>query len=110
MPQPLLVLSNLPDLESAESLARALVRQRLAACVNLLPGVKSIYRWQGALEEVKEVTLMIKTTAARYPELEAAIKLAHPYALPEIVGLPLTAGWPAYLAWVAEQTNMDIQV
>lgn len=110
MPQTLLVLTNLPDLASAQALARSLVEQKLAACANILPAVKSVYRWQGALEEADEVSVLLKTSAARYAELEAAIGALHPYALPEIIAVPIVAGLPAYLAWVAAETKKDIQI
>src|SRR3954469_15948451 len=105
MEQVILVMTNLPDLHTAQAMARRLVDQKLAACVNCLPGVKSIYRWQGSREEAEELTLLIKTTASRYAELEKEIKGTHPYQLPEIVALPLTGGLPAYLAWVAHETK-----
>jgi len=100
----LLVITHLPDEATARALAQKLVAERLAACVNILAPCRSVYRWQGALEEATEVPLFIKTTAATYPALEAAIRAEHPYELPEIVALPLTAGLPGYLAWVAEET------
>lgn len=104
MDQVLLVLTNLPDAESAESLAHALVDARLAACVNVLPAVRSVYRWQGKVESAQEATLLAKTTQRRYAQLEHAIRSAHPYDLPEIVALPVTAGLPAYLHWIAQET------
>jgi periplasmic divalent cation tolerance protein len=110
MEQLLLVLTNLPDAASAQAMARALVEQQLAACVNCLPGVKSVYRWQGAIEEADEVTLLIKTAASRYAELEAVIKGSHPYQVPEIIALPLTGGLPAYLSWVVQETKKDVDV
>jgi periplasmic divalent cation tolerance protein len=100
----LLVLTNLPDTPSARVLADHLVAARLAACVSILAPCRSVYRWQGAIEDAEEVPLLIKTTAARYAELEAAIRASHPYELPEIVAVPLTRGLPAYLAWVATET------
>jgi periplasmic divalent cation tolerance protein len=100
----LLVITNLPDEAAARALAQKLVAERLAACVNILAPCRSVYRWQGALEEAAEVPLFIKTSAVVYPALEAAIRANHPYELPEIVALPLTAGLPGYLAWVAEDT------
>lgn len=110
MPDTVLVLTNLPDHASADSLARSLLEQRLAACVNLLPAVQSLYRWQGAIETAQEVALWIKTSQARYAELEAAIRAAHPYELPEIIALPVVAGLPAYLAWVHAETKRDLIV
>lgn len=110
MQQTLLVLSNLPDAPSAQALARMLVEQRLAACVNILPAVQSVYRWQGAIEEATETTVLIKTTPARYAELEAAIRGTHPYEVPEIIALPVAAGLPAYLDWVVSETKKDVDV
>ncbi|MFL9927410.1 divalent-cation tolerance protein CutA [Herbaspirillum lusitanum] len=106
--QVLLVFSNLPDQPLAETLARMLVEQGLAACVNILPPVQSIYRWQGKLEQASEVSLMIKTTQARYAELEAAIRAAHPYEVPEILAIPAGAGLPSYLQWVVDETKKDL--
>lgn len=94
------VLTNLPDSESAFNLARELVRLRLAACANVLPAVDSFYRWDGRDEEAREHPVLIKSTAERYSELEAAIRARHPYELPEIISWPITAGLPGYLAWV----------
>ncbi|HPU81610.1 divalent-cation tolerance protein CutA [Accumulibacter sp.] len=102
----LLVLTNLPDRPAAEDLARALVEARLAACVNILPACHSIYRWQGVLETADEVPLWIKTTSERYPALQAAIRNRHPYALPEVIALPVVQGLPDYLAWVARETRI----
>ncbi len=107
MTQALLVLTNLPDMPTAQALARHLVDKKLAACINIQTGVQSFYRWQGAMEESCETSLQIKTTAARYAELEAAIKAAHPYQVPEIVAVPITAGWTPYLDWIAQETKKD---
>ena len=104
---PLLVITNLPDRASAEALATSLVERRLAACVNILAPCRSVYRWQGAVEQADEVPLLIKTGAARYAELEAAIRAAHPYEVPEIIALPIAQGLPAYLAWVAGETGVE---
>lgn len=106
----LLVMTNLPDAASAENLARLLVANRLAACVNCLPGVRSIYRWHGAVEETSEVTLLIKTVAERYTELEAAIRQHHPYEVPEIIAIPPSTGWPPYLSWIVDETGKDTHV
>ena len=101
----LLVLTQCPDQETAERIAGSLVERRLAACVNILGPCRSVYRWQGEIERAEEIPLLIKTTRAGYPELEAAILALHPYQVPEIVALPLDQGLPAYLAWVQAETG-----
>jgi periplasmic divalent cation tolerance protein len=100
-----LVITNLPDRDSAGKLARALIEKRLAACVNILSPCRSVYRWQGRTEDAEEFPLLIKTTRERYPELEAAIRASHPYELPEIIAVPLAGGLPAYLEWVDSETS-----
>jgi periplasmic divalent cation tolerance protein len=100
----LLVITNCPDEESANAIALAVIEARLAACVNILPRVQSIYRWQGKVESASEIPLLFKSTAAAYPALEALICEHHPYDVPEIVAVPLSHGLPAYLNWVAEET------
>lgn len=100
----LLVLTNLPDRDAATRLAALLVERRLAACVNLLAPCRSTYRWKGAVESAEEHPLLAKTTAARYAALEAAIREAHPYELPEIIAVPVERGLPAYLDWVEAET------
>lgn len=104
-PPNLLVITTLPDAHSADALANALVEARLAACVSILAPCRSVYRWQGKTENAEEVPLLIKTTAARYAALEAAIRARHPYELPEIIAVPITYGLPDYLAWVATETT-----
>ena len=99
------MISNLPDADSAERLASVLIEQRLAACVNVQAAGTSVYRWQGKVETATEVPVWIKTTRAHYAALEAAILAHHPYELPEIIAVPVVAGLPAYLAWVATETN-----
>ncbi|HET7403525.1 MAG TPA: divalent-cation tolerance protein CutA [Usitatibacter sp.] len=99
------VLTNLPDSESAFNLARQLVQLRLAACVNVLPGVTSFYRWEGREEEAAEVPVLIKTVAERYPELEAAIRERHPYSVPEVIAWPIEQGLGAYLEWVERESR-----
>jgi periplasmic divalent cation tolerance protein len=110
MEQSILVMTNVPNSSVAARLGRHLVEQKLAACVNQLPGVKSVYRWQGEIEEADEVTLLIKTTQSRYTELEAAIKSLHPYDVPEVIALPIVAGLPSYLQWIVEETRKDQNV
>ena len=110
MQQTLLVMTNLPDMPAAKAMAQQLVEQHLAACVNIMPGVHSVYRWQGALEEAGELSLLIKTTGSRYAELEAVIKAMHPYQVPEIIALPIVGGLPQYLDWIAEETKRNVDV
>ena len=105
----LLVLTNVPDQASAKQLAADLVSKKLAACVNILAPCQSVYRWEGKVEHTTEVTMLIKTVAARYAELEQAICTAHPYDVPEIIAIPLTYGLPAYLKWVAAETMPNSQ-
>jgi periplasmic divalent cation tolerance protein len=106
-PMPTLIVHcTCPDTQTAERIATALIERRLAACVNILPGVTSVYRWQGAVEQAGEVLLMIKTEAARYPALQAAIVELHPYELPEVVAVEAAAGLPAYLDWVRDATSV----
>lgn len=107
MDDTLLVFTTAPDATTAEAIARRLVEERLAACANILAPCRSVYRWQGAVEETQEVPLLIKTSTARYPALEAAIKALHPYELPEVVAVGVERGLPAYLEWVAQETRND---
>jgi periplasmic divalent cation tolerance protein len=100
-----LVISNLPDRASAEKLAHALIEQRLAACINILSPCRSVYRWEGKVEDAEEFPMLIKTTRERYPALERAIRAGHPYELPEIIALPLAGGLPEYLDWVDTETR-----
>lgn len=100
-----LVFTTLPDADTAGKLARQLVEQRLAACVNVLAGCLSVYRWQGDVQEDGEVPLIIKTTVDRLPALRDWLKLNHPYELPELVAVEVVDGLPEYLAWVADSTR-----
>jgi len=95
-----LVFTTAPDPLVAEAIARALVESQLAACVSLLPGVTSVYRWQGQVETAREVQLLIKTRSANFDALQEQITRLHPYALPELVAVPIDGGLPAYLDWV----------
>jgi len=100
----LIVITNCPDEETANAIALAIIEEQLAACVNILPRVQSIYRWQGSVESAAEIPLLIKATSHNYPALEARIKTLHPYEVPEIIALPIARGLPAYLNWVAAET------
>jgi periplasmic divalent cation tolerance protein len=104
----LMVFTNAPDRSVAMQLARALVEQRLAACVNVFGGCTSVYRWDGGIETAEELPVVIKTRASRYAEVEAAIRKLHPYELPEIVAVPVVHGLPEYLDWVSEETAIPI--
>ena len=101
----LVVLSTFPDADKAAQVARVLVEERLAACVNLVASVRSIYRWQGAVQDEAESLAIIKTTPARYPALAARLAALHPYEVPEILALPLADGHPPYLAWLTGQVG-----
>lgn len=98
-----LILSTCPDTEVAERIADALVDQRLAACVNLVPGLRSVYRWKGQRERAEEVLLIIKSRTQDYSAVEEALRALHPYELPEIIAVPVSAGLPAYLAWLGRR-------
>ena len=95
-----LVITTLPDSAAGEKLAARLIDKGFAACVNISAPVTSIYRWEGKIESDREVVLTIKTTAARYAEVEQAIQTDHPYELPEVIAVPITAGSDEYLAWI----------
>jgi len=101
----LLVITNLPDRAAAEKLADALIAKQVAACVNILAPCRSVYRWRDAVQHDEEHPVLIKTTRERYGALEAAIREAHPYELPEIIAVPIERGLPAYLDWIAAETK-----
>jgi periplasmic divalent cation tolerance protein len=100
----ILVLTSMPDRDAARDLARSLVTGRLAACINIGAPVESMYHWRGQFETAHEVPVAIKTRAALFPEVEAAIAKRHPYELPEIIAVPISHGSDAYLAWIAAET------
>lgn len=101
----LICFCTCPDAGSAAHLADTLVDERLAACVNIVPGLRSVYRWQGEVERSDEVLLLIKTTRARLPALSARVLELHPHELPEVVAVEVAGGLSAYLDWVAEQAS-----
>jgi periplasmic divalent cation tolerance protein len=96
----LVVLCTCPDRDSAVDLAQTAVNQRLAACVNIVPGIASVYRWQEKIETDEELLLLIKTRSDIYPALEQTIRSRHPYEVPEIIALPIERGLGAYLGWM----------
>ena len=108
MTETLVVLTNCPDEVVADRIALALVEQGLAACVNRLAPVSSIYRWQGNVERAIEAPLLIKTTRERYGDVEQAIRHLHPYDVPEIIAWPIAAGNAAYLRWIESETARSI--
>jgi len=107
MTSTLLVLCTCPDHRTAQDLAGHLVREGLAACVNVTAPVTSVYLWQGKLEQEEESLLLIKTSAARYSELEQALRSRHPYELPEIIAVPIEKGSSDYLQWVEQCTTVS---
>jgi periplasmic divalent cation tolerance protein len=105
MATPLLCLSTCSDADTAARIARTLVEERLAACVNRLPGVHSTYRWQGKVVDDVEVLLIIKTTDERFEALRDRLVELHPYEVPELVAIEVNGGHPAYLDWIAAATT-----
>ncbi|TNF98818.1 MAG: divalent-cation tolerance protein CutA [Gammaproteobacteria bacterium] len=99
---PLVVLTTCPDTDTAQTLAKDLVTNGLAACVNILPQMQSVYLWKGEYQSGDEYQLVIKTMSNRYQSLQDYIMANHPYEVAEIVALPITDGSPAYLQWVAD--------
>jgi periplasmic divalent cation tolerance protein len=107
VPEPALrvVLLTAPDAASAEGLARALVGERLAACVNVVPGVRSFYRWEGRVEDAAEWLLVVKTRADRTAALAARVRELHSYELPEVLELAVSGGSAEYLDWVSKESS-----
>ena len=101
----IVVLSTVPDQKSAEKIAAALVEERLAACVNLVPGLTSIYRWKQEVKREPECLLVIKSSADRFEALRERLRALHPYETPEILALTVSHGDPAYLAWLTENSR-----
>ena len=103
--QYVMLYTTCPSLAEAERIGKAVLEQRLAACVNMLPGMISHYWWQGAIERGEEVVMIIKTRASLAESVRAAVKAMHPYTVPAIVVLPITGGEPAYLDWLTAETE-----
>ena len=101
----IVVLSTFPSAEVAAEVARSLVEERLAACVNIVPAVRSIYRWKGAVHDDAETLAIIKTTAARAAAMRARLVELHPYDVPEAIEVPIAGGHAPYLAWVIGEVS-----
>ncbi|GAB4232459.1 MAG: divalent-cation tolerance protein CutA [Acidobacteriota bacterium] len=99
------VFSTVPNPETGAEIARTLVEERLAACVNILAGLRSVYHWRGRVEDDSEALLIIKTTGTRLDRLFERLKELHPYEVPEMLALPVHQGWPDYLDWVRTETK-----
>lgn len=98
------VLVTVPDRKTAEDLAEGLVKAKLAACVNIVPGLTSVYWWEGKVDRAEELLLVAKTRASLVPELVKFVRKNHPYTVPETISLPILAGNPAYLDWLGANT------
>jgi len=105
MSEALIVLTTVESVEDGERLANLLVEDELAACVQILPPMKSLYRWEGKVEHSQEVLLLIKTTGMVYNKLEEAIRQNHPYQTPEIIALQITVGSQKYLDWITNSVK-----
>ncbi len=103
------ILSSAPDAVEGERMARILVEERLAACVSRVPGVRSLFRWEGELQDAEEVVLLVKTHARRAPEVTRRLREIHPYEVPEILVLPAAAGLGSYLDWIRTETDADAE-
>lgn len=103
----LICFCTCPDADSAGRIAETLVAERLAACVNVLPGLRSVYRWKGAVERADEALLLIKTQADRFQPLQDRLQELHPYELPELVAVETDSGLPATLRWIADETRPE---
>lgn len=109
MDSPLLVVyCTCPDQATAEHIAETVIDERLAACVNLVPGLTSIYRWQGQIQRETEMLLIMKTGNMAYPRLETRLRELHPYEVPEIIALPIQSGSAAYLNWIADNIGESV--
>ncbi len=105
MTDALVVLVTTPSADRAAEIARALVDERLAACGNVVPGLRSIYRWEGKVQDEEEALLVLKTTRARFEALRDRVLALHPYEVPEVIALPVEAGSARYLAWLSDETR-----
>ena len=107
MTDKIVILSTCANEADAERIARALVDARLAACVNVVPGARSFYRWNGAVEDAAECLLVIKSSRALFVALRAAVEKAHPYEVPELIAFPIVEGAPNYLEWLSQNLGPE---
>src|SRR5262249_33276188 len=105
MTDALLVLTTLPSSDVAAELAKTVVGEKLAACANILPALRSIYRWQGKVHDENEVLVLLKTQGRQYESLKARILALHPYEVPEVIAIPVERGHQAYLDWILSETT-----
>ena len=108
MPNAVVVLTTLASVDEAVTLVRALLDRRLIACGNILPGGRSIYRWEGKVADEQEVIVLLKTRASRVEALEMAFGELHPYKVPELLALPVSAGLHKYLEWIDDETSLTL--
>ncbi len=104
-----ILLSSVPDEDTGARIARELLDAKLAACVNIIPKIRSIYRWKGEVRDDAEVLLIIKTQHDRVEDTIRAVKSLHPYDVPEIISIPIEAGWPDYMKWIIDETTTPKQ-
>ena len=105
---PLIVLCTVPDRDTAEEIANILIADNLAACVNIIPGITSVYRWENRIEQAEELILFIKTGGTTYTAMQEKITDLHPYELPEIIAVPIQDGLPAYLNWLTQSLETSL--
>ena len=108
MPNAIVVFTTLASVDEAVTLVRALLDRRLIACGNILPGGRSIYRWEGKVADEQEVIVLLKTRASRVEALEMAFGELHPYKVPELLALPVSAGLHKYLEWIDDETSLTL--
>jgi periplasmic divalent cation tolerance protein len=101
----IVVLITASSMAEAQSIGRALVEKRIAACVNVVPGLRSLFRWQGAIEDQEETLMLVKSRAERLPLILETVKQLHSYSVPEVIALPIVGGSPDYLAWIDESVR-----
>jgi periplasmic divalent cation tolerance protein len=107
-PNATVVLTTVATADEAVALIRALLDRRLIACGNILPGVRSLYRWEGKVADEREVIVLLKTRASRVEALEMAFGELHPYKVPELLALPVSAGLHKYLEWIDDETSLAL--